>query len=72
MFFRPRRHRDQQTVRQRIEAQAGVRGQRLSSEHGIDPQVLGGDVIVVGFDQVKGVFRDIFKTAPFFYVFRYF
>ena len=37
-----------------------------------DPQVLGGDVIVVGFDQVKGVFRDIFKTAPFFYVFRYF
>ena len=37
-----------------------------------DPQVLGGDVIVVGFDQVKGVFRDLFKTAPFFYVFRYF
>ena len=37
-----------------------------------DPQVLGGDVIVVGFDQVKGLFRDIFKTAPFFYVFRYF
>jgi len=37
-----------------------------------DPQVLGGDVIVVGFDQVKGAFRDIFKTAPFFYLFRYF
>lgn len=36
-----------------------------------DPQVLGGDVIVVGFDQVKGVFRDIFKVAPFFYVFQY-
>jgi polysaccharide export outer membrane protein len=36
-----------------------------------DPQVLGGDVIVVGFDQVKGVFRDLFKTAPFFYVFNY-
>ena len=37
-----------------------------------DPQVLGGDVIVVGFDQVKGVFRDLFKTAPFLYAFRYF
>jgi polysaccharide export outer membrane protein len=37
-----------------------------------DPQVLGGDVIVVGFDQVKGAFRDLFKTAPFFYLFRYF
>ena|SRR5690242_1068145 len=37
-----------------------------------DPEVLGGDVIVVGFDQVKGVFRDLFKTAPFLYIFRYF
>jgi polysaccharide export outer membrane protein len=37
-----------------------------------DPQVLGGDVIVVGFDQVKGVFRDLFKTAPFLYAFKYF
>lgn len=36
-----------------------------------DPQVLGGDVIVVGFDQAKGVFRDLFKAAPFFYVFNY-
>lgn len=36
-----------------------------------DPEVLGGDVIVVGFDQVKGVFRDIFKAAPLFYVFQY-
>jgi polysaccharide export outer membrane protein len=36
-----------------------------------DPEVFGGDVIVVGFDQVKGVFRDIFKAAPFFYVFQY-
>jgi polysaccharide export outer membrane protein len=34
-----------------------------------DPQVLGGDVIVVGFDQAKGVFRDMFKAAPFLYVF---
>jgi len=37
-----------------------------------DPAVLGGDVIVVGFDQVKGAFRDLFRTAPFFYLFRYF
>lgn len=37
-----------------------------------DPEVLGGDVIVVGFDQVKGLFRDFFKTAPFFYAFQYF
>jgi polysaccharide export outer membrane protein len=37
-----------------------------------DPEVLGGDVIVVGFDRVKGAFRDFFKTAPFFYLFRYF
>jgi polysaccharide export outer membrane protein len=37
-----------------------------------DPEVLGGDVIVVGFDRVKGAFRDLFKTAPFFYIFRYF
>jgi len=37
-----------------------------------DPKVLGGDVVVVGFDQVKGVFRDLFKTAPFLYAFRYF
>lgn len=37
-----------------------------------DPEVLGGDVIVVGFDQVKGAFRDLFKTAPFFYAFQYF
>lgn len=37
-----------------------------------DPQVLGGDVIVVGFDQVKGAFRDVFKAVPLLYVFRYF
>jgi polysaccharide export outer membrane protein len=37
-----------------------------------DPQVLGGDVIVVGFDAVKGAFRDFLRTAPFFAVFRYF
>src|SRR3546814_1122888 len=37
-----------------------------------DPEIVGGDVIVVGCDAVKGGFRDFFKMAPFFYVFRYF
>jgi polysaccharide export outer membrane protein len=37
-----------------------------------DPEVLGGDVIVVGFDALKGAFRDFLKTAPFFAAFRYF
>jgi len=37
-----------------------------------DPEILGGDVIVVGFDQVKGAFRDVFKAVPLLYVFRYF
>jgi polysaccharide export outer membrane protein len=37
-----------------------------------DPQVLGGDVIVVGFDALKGAFRDFLRTAPFFNLFRYF
>jgi len=43
----------------------------ISEGRAPDPQVLGGDVIVVGFDQMKGVFRDLFKAAPFFYVFNY-
>lgn len=29
-----------------------------------DPQILGGDVIVVGFDSVKGAFRDFLQVAP--------
>jgi polysaccharide export outer membrane protein len=37
-----------------------------------DPEVLGGDVIVVGFDTIKGAFRDFLRTAPFFTLFRYF
>ena len=32
----------------------------------------GGDVIVVGFDAVKGAFRDFLKAGPLFYAFRYF
>lgn len=37
-----------------------------------DPQVLGGDVIVVGFDAIKGAFRDFLKMGPLLYAFRYF
>lgn len=37
-----------------------------------DPEVRGGDVIVVGFDAVKGAFRDFLKAGPLFYAFRYF
>ena len=35
-----------------------------------DPQLAGGDIVVVGFSAVKGAFRDFLTTAPFFSVFR--
>ena len=34
-----------------------------------DPVLRGGDVVVVGFDFLKGAFRDFLTTAPFFNVF---
>lgn len=37
-----------------------------------DPELRGGDVVVVGFSFVKGAFRDFLTTAPFFNVFRSF
>ncbi len=37
-----------------------------------DPQLIGGDVVVVGFDAVKGAFRDFLVAAPLLYVFSYF
>ncbi len=37
-----------------------------------DPQVLGGDVIVVGFASLKGVYQDILKAAPLLNVFTQF
>ncbi|MCM8732561.1 polysaccharide biosynthesis/export family protein [Hephaestia sp. GCM10023244] len=37
-----------------------------------DPEILGGDVIVVGFDALKGVFRDFLKMGPLLYAFQYF
>ena len=37
-----------------------------------DPQVLGGDVIVVGFSSLKGVYRDILQAAPLLNIFTQF
>lgn len=34
-----------------------------------DPQVLGGDVVVVGFSQAKSIYRDMLQAAPIFNVF---
>lgn len=34
-----------------------------------DPQILGGDVVVVGFSQTKSIYRDMLQAAPFFNVF---
>jgi polysaccharide export outer membrane protein len=34
-----------------------------------DPQILGGDVVVVGFSQAKSIYRDILQAAPLFNVF---
>lgn len=37
-----------------------------------DPQILGGDTVVVGYSFVKGGFRDFLTTAPLLGLFRYF
>lgn len=34
-----------------------------------DPQILGGDVVVVGFSQAKSIYRDLLQAAPIFNVF---
>ena len=34
-----------------------------------DPQILGGDVVVVGFSQAKSIYRDVLLAAPLFNVF---
>lgn len=34
-----------------------------------DPQILGGDVVVVGFSQAKSIYRDFLQAAPLFNVF---
>lgn len=40
--------------------------------HAADPEILGGDKIVVGFNAVKGAYRDFIAAAPIFNVFRNF
>lgn len=35
-----------------------------------DPEILGGDKIVVGFSALKGTYRDILQAAPLFNIFR--
>jgi polysaccharide export outer membrane protein len=35
-----------------------------------DPELIGGDVVVVGFSSVKGAFRDFLTAAPLLSVFR--
>lgn len=37
-----------------------------------DPEILGGDKIVVGFSAIKGAYRDFIAAAPIFNVFRNF
>ncbi len=37
-----------------------------------DPQILGGDTVVVGFSAVKGAYRDFLEMAPLFNVFTQF
>jgi polysaccharide biosynthesis/export protein len=37
-----------------------------------DPELLGGDVVVVGFSAVKGAFRDFLSAAPLVTAFRYY
>lgn len=37
-----------------------------------DPAILPGDVIVVGYSQVRGVFQDILRASPLFNVFTQF
>lgn len=34
-----------------------------------DPQILGGDRIVVGYSAVRGFYRDFFRAAPLFNIF---
>lgn len=34
-----------------------------------DPQILGGDTVVVGFSSAKAVYRDFLSAAPFFNIF---
>lgn len=45
---------------------------QIRSGQAADPQILGGDVIVVGFSSLKGVYRDILQAAPLLNIFTQF
>ena len=58
-----------------------VNGQRMGGRFDLtairagrepDPQVLPGDVVVVGFSQVRGIYRDFLQTLPALSIFRVF
>ncbi len=58
-----------------------VNGQRMGAVFNLaeiragrapDPQILGGDIVVVGFSEVKGAFRDFLQAAPLFNLFTLF
>lgn len=42
---------------------------RIRAGRDPDPQILGGDVVVVGFSQAKSIYRDFLTAAPLFNVF---
>lgn len=42
---------------------------RIRAGRDPDPQILGGDVVVVGFSQGKSIYRDLLQAAPIFNVF---
>lgn len=43
---------------------------RIRRGYDPDPLILGGDVVVVGYSELKGVFRDFLTAAPALAVFR--
>ena len=55
---------------QRMAARFNV--SRIRAGRDPDPQVLGGDVVVVGFSQVKSAYQDLLRAAPIFNVFTQF
>ena len=42
---------------------------RIRAGRDPDPQILGGDVVVVGFSQAKSIYRDFLQAAPIFNIF---
>jgi len=42
---------------------------RIRAGRDPDPQILGGDVVVVGFSSAKSIYRDLLQAAPIFNIF---